>query len=226
MILGKGANGKSVFYEIIRALLGEQNTSEYSLQSLTDDKGYQRAMIAKKLVNYASEINGKLEANIFKQLVSGEAVEARLPYGNPFIMTEYAKLIFNCNEPPRDVEQTAAYFRRFLIIPFNVTIPEHEQDKQLAQKIIDAELSGVFNWVLDGLKRLLVQKHFTDSKVIHDIRTQYEKESDSVKLYLDDMEYISNTDSYVSMKVLYPEYQHFCIDNGYKPVSALTLESD
>ncbi len=38
LLYGSGANGKSVFYEIVRSLLGEQNTSEYSLQSLT----YQR----------------------------------------------------------------------------------------------------------------------------------------------------------------------------------------
>lgn len=145
LLYGTGANGKSVFYEIVRSLLGEQNTSEYSLQNLTNETGYSRAMIANKLVNYASEINGKLEASIFKQLVSGEPVEARLPYGRPFIITHYAKLIFNCNELPKDVEQTEAYFRRFQIIPFEVTIPEAEQDKQLAQKIIVNELSGVFN---------------------------------------------------------------------------------
>ena len=162
LLYGTGANGKSVFYEIVRGLLGEQNTSEYSLQSLLMIMVILRAMIANKLVNYASEINGKLEASIFKQLVSGEPVEARLPYGKPFTLTQYAKLIFNCNELPKDVEQTEAYFRRFLIIPFEVTIPEAEQDKQLAQKIIATELSGVFNWVLQGLKRLLKQKRFTD----------------------------------------------------------------
>lgn len=223
LLYGKGANGKSVFYEIIRCLLGEQNTSEYSLQSLTDDKGYQRAMIANKLVNYASEINGKLEANIFKQLVSGEAVEARLPYGNPFIMTEYAKLIFNCNELPRDVEQTPAYFRRFLIIPFNVTIPEHEQDKQLAKKIIETELSGVFNWVLDGLNRLLKQKDFTYSNVIQESRKQYERESDSVKLFLEEESYRASPSESIEMKLLYPAYRCFCIENGYKPVNNLNF---
>ena len=41
---------------------------------------------------YASEINGNLEASIFKQLVSGEPVEARLPYGQPFILKQYAKM--------------------------------------------------------------------------------------------------------------------------------------
>ena len=93
------------------------------MQSLTNENGYFRAKLANKLVNYASEINGKLESAIFKQLVSGEPVEARLPYGEPFTLKQYAKLIFNCNELPKDVEHTNAYFRRFLIIPFDVTIP-------------------------------------------------------------------------------------------------------
>jgi len=99
LLYGSGANGKSVFFEVVNALLGgNQNVSNYSLQSLTNDNGYFRAMLANKLVNYASEINGKLEASIFKQLVSGEPIEARLPYGEPFTLTNYAKLIFNCNE--------------------------------------------------------------------------------------------------------------------------------
>jgi putative DNA primase/helicase len=82
--------------------------------------------------------------------------------GNHFILKQYAKLIFNCNELPKDVEHTNAYFRRFLIIPFDVTIPPHEQDKNLHTKIIENELSGVFNWVLEGLNRLLEQKRFSE----------------------------------------------------------------
>jgi len=151
VLYGSGANGKSVFFEIVNSLLGVENVSSFSLQSLTNDNGYFRAKLANKLVNYASEINGNLEASIFKQLVSGEPVEARLPYGQPFILKQYAKLIFNCNELPKDVEHTNAYFRRFLIIPFDVTIPPQEQDKRLHTKIIEKELSGVFNWVLEGL---------------------------------------------------------------------------
>jgi len=223
ILFGSGANGKSVFYEVVRNLLGEQNTSEYSLQNLTNDTGYQRAMIANKLVNYASEINGRLETSIFKQIVSGEPVEARLPYGDPFIITDYAKLIFNCNELPKDVEQTRAYFRRFLIIPFDVTIPDHEQDTQLAKKIIDTELSGAFNWGLAGLNRLLEQKKFTDSQKARDILAQYEKESDSVKLFLDEVGYKSSSEGYVTIKVLYSEYRAFCVDGGFKPVNSLNF---
>ena len=224
LLYGTGANGKSVFYEVVRSLLGEQNTSEYSLQSLTNDNGYYRAMIANKLVNYASEISGKLEASIFKQLVSGEPVEARLPYSNPFILTKYAKLIFNCNELPKDVEQTEAYFRRLIIITFDVTIPETEQDKQLAQKIISSELPGVLNLVLSGLYRLLEQKQFTYCEAVQQARKLYEIESNSVKLFIQEFGYKPHPTSCKLIKDLYLEYRTFCTEDGYKPVSKLNFK--
>ncbi len=218
ILYGTGANGKSVFFEILNALLGTENISNYSLQSLTNDNGYFRAKIANKLVNYASEINGKLETDIFKQMASGEPIEARLPYGDPFILIDYAKLIFNCNELPKDVEHTNAYFRRFLILGFDVTIPEDKQDKQLPQKIINNELSGVFNWILQGLDRLLEQKNFSKCEAIENARSDYEKQSDSVKMFIDEYEYKTSTE-YTVINTLYPEYRRFCIEDGFKPVN-------
>lgn len=214
ILYGTGANGKSVFFEIANALLGAENVSSYSLQSLTNDNGYFRAKLANKLVNYASEINGKLEASIFKQMVSGEPVEARLPYGQPFMLKQYAKLIFNCNELPKDVEHTNAYFRRFLIIPFDVTIPPHEQDKNLHTKIIEKELSGVFNWVLEGLNRLLEQRRFSDCEAAKRAVELYKTESNSIKLFLDENGYNSSPTDYRLIKDLYPEYRTFCMHDG------------
>lgn len=219
ILYGTGANGKSVFFEVVNALLGESNVSSYSLQSLTNENGYFRAKMANKLVNYASEINGNLEASIFKQLVSGEPVEARLPYGQPFMLKQYAKLIFNCNELPKDVEHTNAYFRRFLIVPFDVTIPETEQDKELHRKIIESELSGVFNWVMDGLNRLLAQKRFSDCEAARSAVERYKAESNSVKLFLDESGYQSSPTDCRLLKELYPEYRGFCLDDGMKPFS-------
>jgi|GEM_PF-3527595 len=50
-----------------------------------------------------------METTLFKQFVSGEPVEAHLSYGEPFTLTDYAKLIFNCNELPTDVEHIAGH---------------------------------------------------------------------------------------------------------------------
>jgi putative DNA primase/helicase len=221
ILYGTGANGKSVFFEILNALLGSENISNYSLQSLTNDNGYFRAKIGNKLVNYASEINGKLETDIFKQMASGEPIEARLPYGEPFILNEYAKLIFNCNELPKDVEHTNAYFRRFLIIGFDVTIPEDRQDKQLPQKIIKNELSGVFNWILKGLDSVLEQKNFSKCEAIDNARSDYEKQSDSVQLFIDELGFKTSTTEYVLISAIYPKYNNFCFEDGYRPVGKI-----
>ncbi len=223
ILYGTGANGKSVFFEVVSALKKNKNISNFSLQSLTNENGYFRAKLANKLVNYASEINGKLESSIFKQLVSGEPVEARLPYGEPFTLKQYAKLIFNCNELPKEVEQTNAYFRRFLIIPFDVTIPPEKQDKNLHNKIIENELSGVFNWVLDGLNRLLEQKGFSNCSAAEQAVKEYKKQSDSVKMFVDENDYVVTPNKYTLIKELYPRYRQYCVEDGFKPVSKVNF---
>jgi len=217
ILYGTGANGKSVFFEIVTAMFGRQNVSNYSLQNLTEEKGFYRAKISNKLVNYASEINGKLETSLFKAMVSGEPVEACLKYGQPFTMDDYAKFIFNCNELPKDVEHTNAFFRRFLIILFEVTIPEHEQDKTLHTKIIEKELSGVFNWVLEGLNRLLEQKRFSDCDAARQAVEQYKIESNSVQMFLKENDYKSSPVNYELIKSLYLDYKAFCIEDGMPP---------
>lgn len=223
ILYGTGANGKSVFFEIVNALLGANNVSSYSLQELTDDTGYYRAMIANKLVNYASEINGKLQTDSFKKMVSGEVIPARLPYGKPMQLTNYAKFIFNCNELPKDVEYTNAYFRRWLIIPFDVTIPEHEQDKNLHTKIIENELSGVFNWVLQGLNRLLEQERFSNCEAAKQAVEQYRIESDSVQMFLSENDYEVSPTNEMPLKDLFSEYKNYCIESGFKACSLRTL---
>ncbi|MBP7508448.1 MAG: hypothetical protein KA807_11530 [Prolixibacteraceae bacterium] len=223
ILYGLGANGKSVFFEIVNALLGKDATSSYSLQELTDNTGYYRAMIANKLVNYSSEINGKLEVDMFKRMVSGEVIPARLPYGKPMQLTQYAKFIFNCNELPKDVEYTNAYFRRWIIIPFNVTIPKSEQDTELHTKIINNELSGVFNWVLGGLKRLLDQKRFTECDSINKALEKYRIESDSIQMFLNDAGYKVSLINDIPLKELFNEYRSYCIDSGFKSCSLRTF---
>jgi putative DNA primase/helicase len=219
ILTGGGSNGKSVFFEIINALLGPENICNFSLGSLTDSSGYSRAQIENKLLNFSSEIDRKMNIAIFKQLTSNEPVEARHPYGRAHQIKNYAKLAFNTNRLPKDVESTKAFFRRFIIIPFNIVIKEEDQDKELHTKIINNELSGVFNWVMKGLARVINQKGFTHSISIVEQVKNYETESDTVKLFMDEFNYKKSKDCRFKVRELFDTYKTFCKDDGYKPLN-------
>jgi putative DNA primase/helicase len=206
---------------VINALLGKENISNYSLESLADQ--YYRAMLANKLLNYSSEISNRLKAEKFKQLSSGEPIEARLPYGQPMTLTNYAKLAFNTNELPKDVEHTEAFFRRFLIILFDVTIAEEKRNPNLANEIIESELSGVFNWILEGLNRLLQQGKFSRCDASEKAVEAYRTESDSVAMFIDENGYQKSVGDFESLKDLYSSYKNFCLDNGFRPVHSRNL---
>jgi putative DNA primase/helicase len=222
-LYGNGSNGKSVFYDVFTALIGIDNISNYSLEQLTEDKGFYRSMIKDKLVNYGSEISSKMDVNILKQLVSGESVGACYKYGQPFNMNDYGKLFFNCNLLPKNSEQSHGFYRRFLIIPFEKTIEKKDEISGLAQMIIDQEISGVFMWMLEGLTRLLQNGKFTESEKINNAVTQFNTDSDSVKSFIDDGEYQKSVSTYIELKSLFSEYRTYCLDNGLHAVSSKTL---
>jgi putative DNA primase/helicase len=222
LLYGSGANGKSVFFEVMNAILGTQNVTNYSLNSLSNEA--YRANLANKLLNYGSEIKAGLQSDIFKLLVSGEPVDAKPLYKQPFIMTDYAKLMFNCNELPKEVEHTDAYVRRFLIIPFEVTIPESERDSQLPKKIISLELSGVFNWILKGLNRIVANARFTQSEHTANILNKYRNESDSVYQFLVEGDYTTDVKNFIRLSELYSEYVKYCTISGFRTLKQLNFK--
>lgn len=226
LLCGGGSNGKSVVQEVVLNMFGgSENVSGYSLDTLSDlEKGRsQRAIIADKLLNYGSELSSRLDPNMAKALISGDPVEVRRMYKDAYMIEDYAKMMFNCNELPKDTEQTHGFFRRFLIIPFKVTIPDSKQDRQLPQKIINSELSGVFNWVITGLNRLLEQNAFTESQLVEDELARFKLESDSVRMFLEDNQFEASPTEWESLKDLYTQYRTYCLEDGFKAVSKKTL---
>ncbi len=220
VLVGTGSNGKSVLYDIISALLGNDNISTFSLSKLCEPNGYNRAELTNKLLNYSSEIGSKgHDADTIKKLISGEPIDARSPYGKPFELRDYCKFMFNANSLPKNIEQSHAYYRRFIYLTFDVTITEDQKDPELAKKIISSELSGIFNLIIDGLKRLLANKTFTHSGKAQQALENIQKESDSVSLFLEEFGYEKSNDNYVVLKHLYTSYKDFCKEDNYIPVS-------
>lgn len=213
ILYGTGRNGKSVQLDITTALLGSDNICSHTLESLSDNKLYFIGDLSNALLNYSGEISTKVNSDIFKKLASGEKVSARYPYGKPFEVDDYARLAFNCNQLPDTEDYTEGFFRRFLIIHYEVYIPDEKVDLNLADKIIDNELPGIMNWVLEGLIRMENQQGFSDCKSADRILQTYRRESDTVGSFL--YHFQDEFNEAVKSSDLYQEYSNFCLDYGH-----------
>jgi len=222
ILYGGGQNGKSVQFEITSALLGEHNVSTKSLGDLVnnDSGNDNRAKLKDKLVNYGSEISSKsMDIDMFKRLVSGEPVAAREKYKTSFDLRNNCKFMFNANKLPSNIEHTEAYFRRFLIIPYNQRISDEEKDPELHLKIIANELPGILNWAIIGLNRILKAKKFSECRVAKEALDRYKKESNSVAMMIEEKGYIKKSDDKtyrIPIASLYNKYVEYCKESGLK----------
>lgn len=217
VLYGKGSNGKSVIADIIYGLLGNSNVTAYDLESLCDLKSQTRANIENVLINFSSEIgSGRISLDIFKKLVSGDPVEVKIIYKKPYIMENYARLAFNCNVLPREIENSEAFIRRFIIVPFKQTIKDSEKDLNLAQKIISNELPGIFNMMILGMQRFISQNGFTQSKEVDKEINRYRKDSNSILSFIEDGSYIPSEKNKMDPQILYDLYKEYCKDTGFR----------
>lgn len=221
LLLGSGANGKSVMAEIITALFGV-NIKHFSMDDITNQNGYALAELQGNLLNFATEFDGKIHADKIKKLASGEPITARRIWGAPFTMRNYGRFAFSLNKLPHGVEFTHAFDRRFLIVPFTQTINEQERDVTISKKIIDNELSGVLNWVLDGLIRFINNGYtFSHCEAASEALELYKLDTDSVKSYLNEKGYTPDilNGNFKPLQELYNDYKAHSDGNGLKPVS-------
>ena len=216
-LFGGGANGKSVFLNIIRALIGVEQCCEFSLEGITKSET-QRAELGNYLLNVSTEISTRMAKDIFKKIASREPLQARSLYKQPFTLWDYATSVFAMNELPKEVELTDAFFRRFIIIPFSVRIPDSEQDPDLSQKIIDYEMSGVLNYVIEGMMSLIGDRKFDIPASAQGAVNQFQQESDTVASFLDNNGFRPSLKHHVPFGEMYDSYEKECVADNFLAV--------
>lgn len=174
-LYGFGCNGKSVFVEIMEALVGNDNVSHESLSDLCGEYGANsRSNLAGKLLNTCSDVAPNAFAgDLFKRIASGEPISTKILYRDVTTLADYAKMMFCLNELPKTRDNSNGFYRRFLIVPFRVQIPKSRIDPDLPRKITGNELPGIMNWVLQGAKRLAKNRRFTDSPMVNEALEEY-----------------------------------------------------
>ncbi|MGV7004909.1 phage/plasmid primase, P4 family [Desulfovibrio sp. QI0442] len=151
-IYGPGGNGKSVFLNILTALLAQYATTS-AMTTFTASNNDQHptdlAMLkGARLVCVSETEDGRAWAESrIKQLTGGDKITARFMRQDFFEFTPQFKLVIVGNHQPILRNVDAAARRRFNIIPF-VHTPINP-DSELESKL-KAELPGIMRWAIDG----------------------------------------------------------------------------
>ena len=100
------------------------------------------------------------------------------------------------------------------VIGFPRTFTEKEMDVYLTQKL-KGELSGMFNWAMEGYKRLRAKNFiFTVGHGMKQLKHDYKRESNSV-LSFAAQELVSSPDNRVKFGAAYDQYKEFCEQENY-----------
>lgn len=183
VLVGEGSNGKSTLMEVVRALAGKQGSSSISVKSMQNDQ--KRALMEGKLVNIAEENSRDSfrDTELIKNFVTGGMIDVKTVYEAPYEYANKTKLVMLCNELPRTQDLTHGFLRRCLIVPFDATFDRTNRDINIKDSLL-SELPGIFNWIIEGYKRLTMQGHFTDSKVVQAQLDAYRFENDPVLQFI------------------------------------------
>lgn len=191
IMLGSGANGKSVVYNVIRSMVGPDYVSTFSPGQLVTDLG-KYGVIGKRL-NCCSEVQATdAITGALKPLISHEAVQGKGLYQD-YVTLRCPPIIFILNELPPMPDKSYGFFRRQIIMKFDQTIPPHQQDRMLASRIIRDDLPAVFNWAMEGRRRLEANGYeFTKSSDIDRVVSQARKDNNPVLAYLSSQHYVNS----------------------------------
>jgi putative DNA primase/helicase len=212
-LVGPTASGKSTFLDAINAMLGEGTVTSLTPQQLTTER-FSGAELFGKWGNIRNDIPAATVKNtgMFKEIIGGDPIKAERKRKDPFHFEPKAKHLYSANELPSTDTDDEAFYRRILLVPFPETVPKAERDRTLDDTFQGEELSGILNWALEGLQRLLANDAFTGDRSPGQTQDTWQKWADSVSRF-ESVALTSGVEPIPKSEV-YAAYLEFCRQEG------------
>lgn len=215
LLVGNGANGKSVLLSIIRLLVGPANCA--AVQPSQFGNQFQRAHLNHKLANIVSELKEgvELEDDALKAIVSGEPTTVSHKFKDPFVMMPFATCWFGTNHLPHTNDFSDAMFRRALVVPFTRQFkPGIDADPHLKDKLA-AELPGILNMALDAYAEVINRGTFTEPASCIEAKHAWRLDADQAAQFSEDViEWLAGQRE--TSKAVFHAYQAWANANGVK----------
>jgi putative DNA primase/helicase len=219
---GPGANGKTVFLNILRAILGDYAAMADAASFMEKRNDGPRSDLARldgaRLV-VASETgeNRRLAESIIKQLTGGDFIVARRLYQAEFEFRPKLKLWLISNHKPVIRGTDVAIWRRVHLIPFSVVIPEEKRDLEL-ENSLRHELPGILRWAVAGCQ-LWLERGLKAPEAVRSATEEYRQESDTLGTFLEERCDLV-ADGSTPAKELHAAYTRWAEDAREPPLTA------
>jgi len=189
-LYGTGANGKSTFCEAFLNVLG----SDYSMKAPPDLLMAKRSgshpteradLFGKRFVACMETEDGRRMAEaLVKELTGGDRMRARRMREDFWEFTPTHHVWIAGNHKPTIIGTDHGIWRRIKLIPFDVVVPDAQQDKKLPAKLA-AELPGILNWALAGC--LAWQRNgMQEPEIVRDATQEYADEMDDIGQFIEE----------------------------------------
>lgn len=197
---GQTDTGKTVHQNLNHALIGEENVTNQTIQNINHNR-FSTAELFNKMANFCDDMPPsivKVTGN-FKMATGNGRLGAEHKGKDPFNFHSYAKFWLNCNKlpPVSQYEDTDAYYNRLIIIDYTNRFTRElgNMNPNLIEELkTPEELSGYLNYALDGLERLIKNKHFSEVMTKDDVRSCYIKRTNSAQYFAEN--HVQVTDEY------------------------------
>ncbi|HYH64403.1 MAG TPA: phage/plasmid primase, P4 family [Urbifossiella sp.] len=219
MLVGAGANGKSVFLYVLGQLLGPRNVAAVPLDQLAGRQSrFAGFGLLGRLANLVGD-QGYFESgdeSVLKTLTGGDPFAFEEKGMMPVYQPNRCKLIFGCNQLPTFKDRSEGTWRRAVLAPFDWTVPLPDRDPALLTPgYWEVELPGILNWALDGLGRLRGRGRFELPQACMALAAGHRLDSDPIRQFLDERYKFTGEEGHlVPTQHMYEEYQTWCGDRG------------
>jgi putative DNA primase/helicase len=214
IFVGEGDTGKTTLLEVITHFLGRENVSSVSLHKMTSDK-FAAAHLYSMHGNIVDELSAKdiTDTGNFKIATGGGSISGEYKFGNQFSFVNFSKFTFACNKIPDVTDfDDEAYFNRWMVIRFGNRI-EKKIPNFIATLTTEEERSGLFNYALIGLRRLLQNGKFSYNKDAIDTKTEMMRSGSSIAMFASErLEHEQGAE--MTKEELYEHYSEFCLERG------------
>lgn len=217
---GSGANGKSVFLQVLAWLAGDYHATAsfetFDAENRDSKRDDLAALRGKRVVSIIESDEDRRMAEARVKAVTGQdAISCRHLYGRWFSYRPAFKIWLAMNHRPVITGTDYGIWRRIVLIPFLRTFADHERDAHLADKLRN-ELPGILNWAIEGAKQWQAHR-LGKCQVIEQALEDYRSEMDVIGQWLGDCT-IGGVD--LKMRAIdgYGSYQAWCTRTGTHPM--------